>query len=58
MRKHDPLIIFESVTNDDTRPRQIKNFSSFYDDLEKHRIPQYSFITPSMFPTILLKNQS
>ncbi|KAJ5657562.1 uncharacterized protein N7484_001211 [Penicillium longicatenatum] len=48
MRKHDPLIIFESVTNDDTRPRQIKNFTSFYDDLDNHRIPQYSFITPNM----------
>jgi acid phosphatase len=49
MRKHDPLIIFESVTNDAVRPRQIKNFTSFYDDLKHERLPQYSFITPSMF---------
>ncbi|KAJ5946149.1 hypothetical protein N7454_002988 [Penicillium verhagenii] len=48
MRKHDPLILFESVTNSDIRPRQIKNFTSFYDDLKHERIPQYSFITPNM----------
>ncbi|KAJ6104098.1 hypothetical protein N7523_010418 [Penicillium sp. IBT 18751x] len=48
MRKHDPLIIFESVTNDAVRPRQIKNFTSFYDDLKHERLPQYSFITPNM----------
>ncbi|KAJ5772287.1 hypothetical protein N7520_002816 [Penicillium odoratum] len=48
MRKHDPLIIFESVTNSDVRPRQIKNFTSFYDDLKNERLPQYSFITPNM----------
>ncbi|KAJ6088517.1 hypothetical protein N7486_009778 [Penicillium sp. IBT 16267x] len=48
VRKHDPLIIFDSITNDDTRVRQTKNFTSFYDDLEHRRIPQYSFITPNM----------
>ncbi|KAJ5203838.1 uncharacterized protein N7498_004717 [Penicillium cinerascens] len=48
MRKHDPLIIFDSITNDDLRPRQIKNFSSFYEDLKHERLPQYSFITPNM----------
>ncbi|KAJ5715415.1 uncharacterized protein N7483_012596 [Penicillium malachiteum] len=48
VRKHDPLILFDSVTNDAVRPRQIKNFTTFYEDLEHERIPQYMFITPNM----------
>jgi acid phosphatase len=48
MRKHNPLVLFDSVTNDATRLRQIKNFSSFYDDLDNHKLPQYSFVTPNM----------
>ena len=30
------------------RPRQIKNFTSFQDDLKHERLPQYMFITPNM----------
>ncbi|CEJ61489.1 Putative Catalytic activity: acid phosphatases also catalyze transphosphorylations (Precursor) [Penicillium brasilianum] len=48
VRKHNPLILFDSVTNDAVRPRQIKNFTSFYQDLEHHRLPQHLFITPNM----------
>ncbi|KAL4889892.1 phosphoesterase family-domain-containing protein [Aspergillus ambiguus] len=48
VRKHNPMILFDSVTKDANRLRQIKNFTSFYDDLKHHRLPQYSFITPNM----------
>ncbi|KAJ5378023.1 Phosphate-repressible acid phosphatase [Penicillium cataractarum] len=48
VRKHNPLVLFDSVTNDAVRPRQIKNFTSFYEDLEHHRLPQHMFITPNM----------
>jgi acid phosphatase len=48
VRKHNPLILYDSITNDAVRPRQIKNFTSFYDDLEHHRLPQHLFITPNM----------
>ncbi|KAF3387880.1 Acid phosphatase [Talaromyces pinophilus] len=48
VRKHNPLVIFDSVTDDATRLRQIKNFTSFYEDLDNQRLPQYSFITPNM----------
>ncbi|KAH8701593.1 acid phosphatase precursor [Talaromyces proteolyticus] len=48
VRKHNPLILFDSVTNDPTRLRQIKNFTTFYQDLEHHTLPQYMFITPNM----------
>ncbi|KAJ5548408.1 hypothetical protein N7513_005642 [Penicillium frequentans] len=48
VRKHNPLILFDSVTNDAVRPRQIKNFTTFEEDLKHERIPQYMFITPNM----------
>jgi acid phosphatase len=48
VRKHDPLILFESVTNSPTRLSNIKNFTSFYDDLNAEALPQWSFITPNM----------
>ncbi|KAL4804020.1 phosphoesterase family-domain-containing protein [Aspergillus unguis] len=48
VRKHNPLVLFDSVTEDATRLRQIKNFTTFYQDVKNHRLPQYSFITPNM----------
>lgn len=48
VRKHNPLILFDSVTEDDTRLRQIKNFTTFYDDLNNQELPQHMFITPNM----------
>ncbi|KAL4932343.1 putative acid phosphatase [Aspergillus undulatus] len=48
VRKHNPLVLFDSVTADATRNRQIKNFTDFYRDLEMRRLPQYSFVTPNM----------
>jgi acid phosphatase len=48
VRKHNPLILFDSVALNDTRARQIKNFTSFYDDLKAQTLPQWSFITPNM----------
>ncbi|KAI6375411.1 hypothetical protein MCOR25_002977 [Pyricularia grisea] len=47
VRKHNPLIMFDSVANNSTRASQIKNFTSFYEDLEKKQLPQWSFITPN-----------
>ncbi|KAA8650134.1 hypothetical protein EYZ11_008775 [Aspergillus tanneri] len=48
VRKHNPKILYNSITQDALRLRQIKNFTDFYDDLKNHRLPQYSFITPNM----------
>lgn len=48
VRKHNPLILFDSVTNDAVRPRQVKNFTTFYEDLKNEALPQYMFITPNM----------
>jgi len=48
MRKHNPLIIFDQISSNDTALSLIKNFTSFYDDLHKRQLPQWAFITPNM----------
>jgi len=48
VRKHNPLILFDSVVNNDTRRLQIKSFKSFEEDLNKKTLPQWMFITPNM----------
>lgn len=48
VRKHNPLVLFNSVAESNERLRQIKNFTSFYEDLKDHKLPQHMFITPNM----------
>jgi acid phosphatase len=48
VRKHNPLIIYDSVTSNATRLSLIKNFTSFESDLVAQKLPQWSFITPNM----------
>ncbi|GAQ44343.1 hypothetical protein AtubIFM55763_011433 [Aspergillus tubingensis] len=48
VRKHNPLVLFNSIAENSTRLRQIKNFTSFEDDLASHKLPQYGFVTPNM----------
>ncbi|CZR51744.1 related to acid phosphatase Pho610 [Phialocephala subalpina] len=48
VRKHDPLIIFDSVSTNATRLSLIKGFDSFDKDLAAKTLPQWSFITPNM----------
>ncbi|KAK3945500.1 hypothetical protein QBC46DRAFT_302541 [Diplogelasinospora grovesii] len=48
VRKHDPLILYDSVASNSSRVRQIKNFTSFTADLEAKTFPQWSFVTPNM----------
>jgi acid phosphatase len=48
VRKHDPLILFDSATNNATRLQPIKNFTSFNNDLNNQKLPQWSFVTPNM----------
>lgn len=48
VRKHDPLILFESVTKNATRLSLIKGFTQFNEDLANHALPQWSFVTPNM----------
>lgn len=48
VRKHNPLMLFDSVTQNATRLSLIKNFTSFSSDLAAQTLPQWSFITPNM----------
>jgi acid phosphatase len=48
VRKHNPLVSFDSISQNGTRLRQTKSFVSFYDDLQAKTLPQWAFITPNM----------
>jgi acid phosphatase len=48
VRKHNPLIVYNSVANDPARAANIKNFTLFERDLQEDRLPQWMFITPNM----------
>lgn len=47
VRKHNPLISFESVFKNSTRLDKIKRFSDFKDDLSNDQLPQWAFFTPN-----------
>jgi acid phosphatase len=48
VRKHNPLALFQSITNNDTRLSLIKNFTTFQSDVAAQTLPQWAFITPNM----------
>ncbi|KAL4952451.1 phosphoesterase family-domain-containing protein [Aspergillus filifer] len=48
VRKHNPLILYDSVTENYMRLRQIKNFTHFDQDLANEKLPQWAFFTPNM----------
>lgn len=55
VRKHNPAILFDSVTHSEQNLEQIKNLSMidtsrsmFHKDLKEDKLPQWMFITPNM----------
>ncbi|KAK5069438.1 hypothetical protein LTR70_010731 [Exophiala xenobiotica] len=48
VRKHNPLILYDSVIQNQTRLELIKNFTGFNNDLKNQRLPQWAFFTPNM----------
>jgi phospholipase C len=48
VRKHNPLMSYDSVTSDLDRLAKIKNHTMFYNDLDANQLPQWIFITPNM----------
>ena len=48
VRKHNPLIMFDSITNNTQRLSCIKNLTLFHQDLSANKLPQWLFITPNM----------
>ena len=45
--KHNPLISFDSITNNATRLSRIRSLTDFHDDLSAGNLPQWAFITPN-----------
>ncbi|KAJ9618692.1 hypothetical protein H2203_008896 [Taxawa tesnikishii (nom. ined.)] len=48
VRKHNPLMSYDSVTSNTNRLAKIKNFTMFDSDLASNKLPQWMFITPNM----------
>ncbi|KAH0548568.1 hypothetical protein GP486_007888, partial [Trichoglossum hirsutum] len=48
VRKHNPLISFDSVANNGTRLAKIVSFREFEADLRDKGLPQYAHLTPNM----------
>lgn len=48
VRKHNPGILYNSLTNTPSRLACIKNTSLFHTDLSHNTLPQWLFITPNM----------
>ncbi|KAJ5646200.1 Acid phosphatase [Penicillium lividum] len=48
VRRHNPLVLYDSVVKNETRARQIKNFTNFEEDLANKKLPQWAFITPNI----------
>ncbi|KAI9777614.1 MAG: hypothetical protein M1839_008668 [Geoglossum umbratile] len=48
VRKHNPLITFDSVANNGTRLANIVSFREFYADISSKELPQWAHITPNM----------
>lgn len=42
-----PLILYNSIANNQDRLEKIKNFTLFYEDLKANKLPQWIFITPN-----------
>ncbi|KAF8262921.1 phosphoesterase family-domain-containing protein [Lactarius quietus] len=48
VRKHDPLIVYDSVAGNATRRANIRNFNDFAVDVNASVIPQWVWVTPNM----------
>lgn len=48
VRKHNPLVIYESVANISTRAARIRNFNDFAVDVGNNSLSQWIFVTPNL----------
>ena len=48
VRKHCPLIIYDSVANVPERLARVRNFNDFAADVNASALPQWNFITPNL----------
>jgi acid phosphatase len=45
VRKHNPLVLYSSVTSNATRLNLLKNFTSFHQDVAARTLPQWAFVS-------------
>jgi hypothetical protein len=48
VRKHNPLVIFDSVGQNTTRAARIRNFNDFAVDVDNDTLSQWIFVTPNL----------
>ncbi|KAJ6502849.1 phosphoesterase family-domain-containing protein [Mycena vitilis] len=48
VRKHNPLIIYDAVSQDAERVKRIRTFNDFANDVVNGTLPQWMFVTPNM----------
>ncbi|KAI9449085.1 phosphoesterase family-domain-containing protein [Lactarius psammicola] len=48
VRKHNPLVIYDSVATNPNRAARIRNFNDFAADVNANALPQWVFVTPNM----------
>ncbi|KAJ5528396.1 Acid phosphatase [Penicillium frequentans] len=48
VRRHNPVVLYDTVVANETRARQIKNFTDFEEDLANNKLPQWAFFTPNI----------
>lgn len=48
VRKHNPMMSYESATGDLDRLAKSKNLTMFYEELNNNTLPQWMWITPNM----------
>ncbi|KAJ7723259.1 phosphoesterase family-domain-containing protein [Mycena metata] len=48
VRKHNPLMIFDAVSQDPSRINRIRTFNDFANDAVNGTLPQWVFVTPNM----------
>ncbi|KAF3767236.1 phosphate-repressible acid phosphatase precursor [Cryphonectria parasitica EP155] len=48
VRKHNPMMSYDSATGDIDRLAKAKNLTMFYEELESGTLPQWMWITPNM----------
>jgi hypothetical protein len=48
VRKHNPLVIYDAVSQDAQRVKRIRTFNDFANDVVNGTLPQWVFVTPNM----------
>ncbi|KAF8190982.1 phosphoesterase family-domain-containing protein, partial [Mycena galopus ATCC 62051] len=48
MRKHNPLVIYDAISQDSARAKRIRTFNDFANDVVNGTLPQWVFVTPNM----------